>query len=95
MAPFESSAAAIAASGMLNLSQLTGDAARKLLYHDYALQIVDTLTSTEFLASETPGWEGILKHGTYHERKRLGVDESVMWGEYFFLEAVSKVLSDA
>lgn len=91
--PYESSAAAIAASGMMNLSQLTGTSTAKRLYRDYAYQIVDTLTSPEFLAIDTPDWEGILKHGTYHERKRLGVDESVMWGDYFFLEAVSKVLS--
>jgi unsaturated chondroitin disaccharide hydrolase len=39
-----------------------------------------------------PGWEGILKHGIYHERKELGVDESVMWGEYFFVEALDKLL---
>jgi len=90
--PYESSAAAIAASGLLNLAKLTGDAARAKLYHDYALQIVDTLTTPEFLAVETLGWEGILKHGMYHQRRGLGVDESVMWGEYFFLEAVSKVL---
>jgi unsaturated chondroitin disaccharide hydrolase len=90
--PYESSAAAISASGLLNLAQLTGDAARKRLYRDYAYQIVDTLTTPEFLAIESSGWEGVLKHGIYHERKGLGVDESVMWGDYFFLEAVSKVL---
>jgi unsaturated chondroitin disaccharide hydrolase len=88
--PYESSAAAIAASGLWNLSRLSGDAARQRLYRDYALRILRTLITPEFLASETPGWEGILKHGTYHERKGLGVDESVMWGEYFFLEAVAK-----
>ena len=90
--PYESSAAAIAASGLLNLAKLTGDAARARLYGDYALRILDTLTTPEFLAVDTPGWEGILKHGSYHERKGLGVDESVMWGEYFFVEALSKVL---
>lgn len=95
MFPYESSAAAIAASGLLNLAQLTGDPARGHLYRAYALRIVDTLTGPEFLASETPGWEGILKHGMYHQRKGLGVDESVMWGEYFFLEAVCKVLGYA
>ncbi len=89
---YESSAAAIAASGMINLSRITGDPARAYLYRDYALRIMDTLTTPEFLANETPGWEGVLKHGMYHQRKRLGVDESVMWGEYFFLEALCKVL---
>jgi len=29
----------------------------------------------------------------YHIHKGLGVDESVMWGEYFFVEAQSKALT--
>jgi unsaturated chondroitin disaccharide hydrolase len=91
---YESSAAAIAASGMLNLARLTGDTVRARFYHDYALRILDTLTEPEFLAMGTPSWEGILKHGMYHQRKGLGVDESVMWGEYFFLEALSKALHE-
>lgn len=92
--PYESSAAAIAASGMLNLSQLSADPARARLYRDYALNILNTLTEPQFLAIDTPAWEGILKHGMYHQRKGLGVDESVMWGEYFFLEALSKAASN-
>ncbi len=43
--------------------------ARARLYRDYALRILDTLTEPEFLAVDTPGWEGILKHGMYHQRK--------------------------
>ena len=43
---------------------------------------------------DTPGWEGILKHGVYHTRKNLGVDESVMWGEFFFVEALGKALAE-
>ena len=92
--PYESSAAAIAASGLFNLSRLTGDPFRTRTYREYALRILDTLTMPEFLAVDTPGWEGILKHGTYHQRKGLGVDESVMWGDYFFLEALSKAVGD-
>ena len=91
--PYESSAAAIAASGLLDLAKLCTHPGRSQLYRQTALQILDTLTGPEFLASETPGWEGILKHGTYHQRKGLGVDESVMWGDYFFLEAASKALA--
>ena len=45
-----------------------------------------------FLAIDTPNWEGILKQGMYHQRKGLGVNESVMWGEYFFLEALLDAL---
>jgi unsaturated chondroitin disaccharide hydrolase len=84
--PYESSAAAIAASGMLTLAELSGQTS----YRDYAGNILATLNTSEFLARETPGWEGLLKHGIYHAGKGLGVDESVMWGDYFFLEAMSK-----
>jgi unsaturated chondroitin disaccharide hydrolase len=90
--PYESSAAAIAASGLFQLAELTRDPNRAERYGDYARRILDTLLTPEFLAIETPGWEGILKHGSYHERKDLGVDESVMWGEYFFVEALDKLL---
>jgi unsaturated chondroitin disaccharide hydrolase len=90
--PYESSAAAIAASGLLQLAALTRDSQRAAKYSEYARTILGTLLATEFLAVDTPGWEGILKHGSYHERKDLGVDESVMWGEYFFVEALDKLL---
>jgi unsaturated chondroitin disaccharide hydrolase len=90
--PYESSAAAIAATGLLQLAALTPDAQRAEKYTEYARTILDTLLTSEFLAVDTPGWEGILMHGSYHERKDLGVDESVMWGEYFFVEALDKLL---
>ncbi|MBN2502393.1 MAG: glycoside hydrolase family 88 protein [Anaerolineales bacterium] len=92
--PYESSAAAIAASGMLNLAKLAQNPAAARMYQQYAYTILDTLTSPEFLADQTPGYEGILKRGIYHLNKGLGVDQSVMWGEFFFLEAVSKVIND-
>lgn len=88
---YESSAAAVTASGMLTLSRQCGDWARVRLYRSYALRILETLCSHDFLADETANWEGILKHGIYHRGKGLGVDESVMWGDYFFLEALSKI----
>lgn len=88
----DSSAAAIAASGLLDLAQFTASRARARLYRDTAFHILETLTGEEYLARTTPGWEGILKHGVYHIHKGLGVDESVMWGDYFFVEALAKAL---
>jgi unsaturated chondroitin disaccharide hydrolase len=89
----ESSAAAIAASGLLNLSQLVQDPVYAGRYRQAALIILDTLTGPEYLAINTPGWEGILKHASYHQKKGLGVDESVMWGDHFFVEALAKALA--
>jgi len=90
----ESSAGAIAASGLLDLARQSADATRRQEYEQTALKMLDALVKPEYLASETPGWEGILKHGVYHTKKNLAVDESVMWGEYFFVEALTKVTAD-
>jgi unsaturated chondroitin disaccharide hydrolase len=89
---YESSAAAVAAAGLLELAKATNQAARATRYRNYAFTILDTLLHPEFLAYETPGWEGVVKHGIYHERKKLGINESVMWGEYYFLSALDKAV---
>jgi unsaturated chondroitin disaccharide hydrolase len=87
----DSSAGAIAASGLWNLAGLTRDEARRSRYRDAALCILDHLCTDRYVAWNDPAWEGVLKHGVYHFHKKLGVDESVMWGDFFFLEAVCKV----
>jgi unsaturated chondroitin disaccharide hydrolase len=88
----DSSAAAIAAVGLLNLAKLTPDRVRAQAYESAALATIDTLTKPPYLADGDPNWEGILKRGVYHIHKGLGVDESVMWGEFFFVEALTKAL---
>jgi unsaturated chondroitin disaccharide hydrolase len=89
--PWDSSAAAIAASGLIDLAEQLGDAGRP--YHEAAQHLLDTLCSDDFLARSRPGWEGILLHGVYHYHKNLGVDESVIWGDHFFVEALVKALA--
>jgi unsaturated chondroitin disaccharide hydrolase len=87
---WDSSAAAITASGMLSLAEVVTDAAEQDQYRAAALTILQTLCSDQFLARGRPGWEGILLHGVYHKHKNLGVDESVAWGDHFFVEALVK-----
>src|SRR5262249_38581912 len=91
----DSSAAAIAASGLWDLAALvkSREPARAERYRNATLTILDSLCSDHYLAWTTPGWEGVLKHAVYHFHKKLGVDESVMWGDYFFLEAAHKVIN--
>ncbi len=95
---WDSSAAAIAASGLLQLAELIesskeSSSASLAQYREAALSILDALCTDTFLASSTPGWEGILKHAVYHYHKQLGVDESVMWGDHFFVEALVRALA--
>jgi unsaturated chondroitin disaccharide hydrolase len=89
----DSSAAAIAASGFYDLSLVSPSFENRYLYRQYYRKIMGSLCTSQYL-SRDGAHEGILKHGVYHIHKNLGVDESVMWGEYFFVEALTKALSE-
>src|SRR5262247_3282233 len=87
----DTSACAIAASGLLDLADVAPDGVRARAYRDFALTSLRTL-SEKYLGSLTPRFEGILNGGVYHIHKNLGVHEAVMFGEYFFVEALDKAL---
>jgi unsaturated chondroitin disaccharide hydrolase len=87
----DTSACAIAASGLLDLAAVTPDAVRARAYRDFALTSLHTL-SERYLGSLREGFEGILNGGVYHIHKNMGVHEAVMFGEYFFVEALDKAL---
>jgi unsaturated chondroitin disaccharide hydrolase len=90
---WDSSAGAIAASGLWDLAEQLSDSAEQERYRTAALTILRTLCSDLFLAQSRPEWEGILLHGVYHYHKGLGVDESVAWGDHFFVEALVKAVA--
>jgi unsaturated chondroitin disaccharide hydrolase len=89
---WDSSAGAIAASGLWDLSEAATDAAERQRYQMASLTAMQTLCIEEFLPRRRPEWEGILMHGIYHYHKGLGVDESVAWGDHFFVEALVKAV---
>jgi len=80
----DSSAAAIAASGLLELSQLEIDADRGQRYRAGAANILDALTSPTYLSSTSTN-AGLLMHGS---RTYPGDNRSYMFGDYYFLEAL-------
>ncbi|MGQ9651660.1 MAG: hypothetical protein ACUVXJ_16270 [Phycisphaerae bacterium] len=93
--PRDSSAAAIAAAGFLELVQaehtVGSEQARQRRYlQDAALRILTALCEPEYLAIDDPNWEGILKHGVGDLERGLAVDESVIWGDFFFAEALHR-----
>jgi unsaturated chondroitin disaccharide hydrolase len=87
----DTSACAIAASGLLDLAGVAPDGVRSRAYRDFALTTLGAL-SEKYLGGLTPGFEGILNGGVYHIHKNMGVHEAVMFGEYFFVEALHKAL---
>jgi unsaturated chondroitin disaccharide hydrolase len=90
---YDTSAAAITASGLWDLSEAVNETGEQARYRAAALTILQTLCTDEFLPRRRPEWEGILMHGIYHYHKKLGVDESVAWGDHFFVEALVKAIA--
>ena len=95
--PVDSSAAAIAAQGLMRLGrylQARGDAAGER-YRCAGLTVLRTLLREPYLSTD-PEHQGLLLHGVYHRPRgwdyvppgrRIPCGESVMWGDYHLVEA--------
>ena len=93
----DSSAGAIAASGLFELAQAEQTVSAEQARHrqhvrNTAVRMLGALCEPKYLPLDDPNWEGILKEGVYHIHKGLGVGESVMWGEFFFVEALQRAM---
>lgn len=87
--PRDSSAASVAASGLLELSQLETDASRAATYRSGAGSMLSSLTSSSYLAQGTTN-RAILLHGTRH--KPAGdFNTGTIWGDYYMLEALLRL----
>jgi hypothetical protein len=84
--PRDSSAAAIAAAGLLELSRLEPDAGRRQHYFATAQSILLSLSSPAYLAEGTPS-QSVLLHGT-RNKPSGSYDTGLIWGDYYFLEAL-------
>ena len=87
-APKDSSAAAVTADGLLELSADTADPTQAATYYNGAKTILSSLMSSAYLADGTP-YQSILRHGTYTYSAGL-YDEGTIWGDYYFLEALRR-----
>lgn len=90
----DSSAAAIAACGMIELAKhlpLTDPSRR--LYENASLHLLKSLTEN-FSAASAPESNGVLLHATYNKPRGMGVDECNIWGDYFYFEALVRLLKD-
>ncbi|WP_203927343.1 glycoside hydrolase family 88 protein [Virgisporangium ochraceum] len=90
--PVDSSAAAIAAQGLLRLGRYLGDAGTK--YWQAGLTVCDTLFGEPYLSTD-PSHQGLLLHSVYHwpngwdhvaPGQRVPNGEACMWGDYHLRE---------
>lgn len=87
----DSSAAAITACGLLELLKalpLIDPNAKP--YERAACGIIHELSRRYQTAPGGPE-NGLLRHAVYHMPTRVGVDESCIWGDYFYLEALVRL----
>ncbi|MDG0809951.1 glycoside hydrolase family 88 protein [Cohnella rhizosphaerae] len=87
--PRDSSAAAIAASGLLDIASSVPPAERGI-YLDSATRILASLTAN-YGTWDRPEHEGILIAATGHKPGNGCIDGSLVYGDYFYVEAVAKL----
>jgi unsaturated chondroitin disaccharide hydrolase len=92
--PRDSSAAALAAGGLWKLARIIPDPARSQRYRTVALNTLDSLTRNYTAAGEARADGRILVHATLHKPAGLSVDESLILGDYYYLELLSKVMKE-
>jgi unsaturated chondroitin disaccharide hydrolase len=85
-APRDTSAAAVVASALLELSGDESDPAAKQRDVDTARDILTSLSSPTYAPRE-PGFAAMLQHGTQHQPKGWA-DTGIMFGDYYFVEAL-------
>ena len=87
--PKDTSAGAIAASGLYELATLDPDPVRRTRYRDAANAILASLCSPAYLAEGSTS-DGILLHGVGHKPNNTEIDVSLIYGDYYFIEALMR-----
>ena len=96
--PRDSSAAAIAACGMLEMSKYLPEE-KAAYYTGMARRLLYALVM-ECAVTDPAQSNGLLFHGTYAKSSPYntcpnnGVDECVIWGDYFYMEALTRLSRD-
>ncbi|GIP26468.1 glycosyl hydrolase family 88 [Paenibacillus sp. J23TS9] len=87
--PRDTSAAAIAASGLLELAALTVPEVGTI-YRQAAERILASL-SEAYAAFNDAGHEGILHGATGHKPEGVNVNVSLIYGDYYYVESLAKL----
>lgn len=87
----DSSSAAIAACGLLELSkQLPLSDTKHDEYEQVALVMLQALAAN-YTTADHPESNGILTEGVYDKNSDKGVNECMSWGDYYYLEALTRL----
>ncbi len=88
-APRDSATAAIIASAYLNMADLHPDSGRAAYWRQEAEKTLRALC--EHYLARDPAHRGILLHGCYSKPHNIGTDSAVLFGDYYFAEALTRL----
>lgn len=86
----DSSSAAIAVCGMNEMSHLKPDLKENPIYENAQKIILKSLIKN-YTKQESQGIIPLINHGVYSWHSGHGVDEGTIWGDYFYLEALTRL----
>lgn len=87
----DSSASAVAACGLLELARQLPSGEERQQAERQALAILTALDAG-YTTRDLPESNGVLKHSVYNKPRGIGIDECTIWGDYYYFEALVRVL---
>ncbi|MEH7493859.1 glycoside hydrolase family 88 protein [Neobacillus niacini] len=91
--PKDSSSSAIAVCGLLELVKHLSEEGEKQYYTNAAMKIMKSLYD-RYSTRNDEGSNALLLHGVYFRKYNHGVDEANLWGDYFYLEALTRLIKN-
>lgn len=97
--PRDSSSASIVACGMLEMAKYTADPEERCRYLHLSRQILGSLCRS-YAVHDPFASNGLVLHSTYSNKSpyntcnHMGVDECNSWGDYFYMEALTRLWKD-
>lgn len=90
----DSSSTAIVACGLLEMiKHLPISHPNRESYESIALRMVGNMIDHYYNRENIPG-AGLLKHSVYYFKGNVGVDECCSWGDYFFMESITRIIKN-
>lgn len=86
----DSAAGAIMAASLLDIGALHPDQQQRQHWRDEGVRLLTGLAAN-YVAHEHHH-RGLLKHGCYSKPHNIGADSAVLFGDYYFAEAISRIV---
>ncbi|WP_211745699.1 glycoside hydrolase family 88 protein [Paenibacillus sp. Marseille-Q4541] len=88
--PRDTSAASCAASGLIEIAHLLPPEEGRI-YQQAAEKIIKSLTE-HYATLDEPDYQGLLREGTGNKPAEQNVNVSLIYGDYFYVETIAKLL---